>query len=84
MTTENINNLRRVSRIERLVKERGGAFSEVSSNQIEEIILGSKTYLEDNTFSTGHQMVNVYRQAEQHYEVRSDDSAVDVQISRGG
>jgi hypothetical protein len=81
--TERIENLRKVSRIERLVKERTGSFSESASSTIEEVILGSGTYLEENTFSTGHQMVNVYKHAERHYEVRSDESAVDVQISRG-
>ena len=79
--TENIENLRKVSLIERLVKERTGAYSESAANRLEEVILGSRSYLEDNTFSTGHQMVNVYKQAERHYEVRSDESAVDVQIS---
>jgi len=81
--TENIKSLRKLSRIEHLVKERAGAFSEAASSEIEEIILGSGTYLEENTFSTGHHMVNVYKKAERHYEVRSDDSAVDVQIWRG-
>jgi hypothetical protein len=81
--TENIQNLRKVSLIERLVKERTGAYSESAAHQLEEIILGSRSYLEDNTFSTGHQMVNVYKRAERHYEVRCDESAVDVQISIG-
>jgi hypothetical protein len=79
--TENIQNLQKISMIERLVKERTGAYSEWAANQLEEMILGSKSYLEDNTFSTGHQMVNVYQRAERHYEVRCDESAVDVQIS---
>ncbi|MGE4054614.1 MAG: DEAD/DEAH box helicase [Vicinamibacterales bacterium] len=81
--TENIAHLQRLLRIERLVKERAGAFSETASSLVEESILGSSSYLEDNTFSTGHQMVNVYRQAERHYEVRSGEAAVDVQISLG-
>lgn len=81
--TENIHNLRKVSMIEQLVKERTGAYSELAAHQFEEIILGSRSYLEDNTFSTGHQMVNVYKRAERHYEVRCDESAVDVQISIG-
>lgn len=81
--TENVENLRKVALIERLVKERTGAYSESAANRLEEVILGSSSYLEDNTFSTGHQMVNVYKQAERHYEVRSDESAVDVQISIG-
>jgi hypothetical protein len=81
--TENIQNLPKLSLIERLVKERTGAFSESAAHRLEEIILGSRSYLEDNTFSTGHQMVNVYKRAERHYEVRCDESAVDVQISIG-
>jgi hypothetical protein len=79
--TENIQNLQKVSLIERLVKERTGAYSESAAHRLEEMILGSRTYLEDNTFSTGHQMVNVYKRAERQYEVRCDESAVDVQIS---
>ncbi|MBY0506307.1 MAG: AAA family ATPase [Bryobacteraceae bacterium] len=81
--TENIQNLRKVSLIERLVKERTGAYAESAAHRLEEIILGSRSYLEDNTFSTGHHMVNVYKRAERHYEVRCDESAVDVQISIG-
>jgi len=81
--TENVQNLRKISLIERLVKERTGAYSESAAHRLEEIILGNRSYLEDNTFSTGHQMVNVYKRAERHYEVRCDESAVDVQISIG-
>ena len=58
----------------------GGAFGEYVSNAIEKVIWGNANYLEENTFSTGHQMVNVYREPERYYEVRSDDSAIDVQI----
>lgn len=77
--TEGIQNLRKVARLERLVKS-GGAFGEYVSNAIEKVIWGNANYLEENTFSTGHQMVNVYREPERYYEVRSDDSAIDVQI----
>ena len=58
----------------------GSAFSEYASRIIEQMIFGNDSYLEDNTFSTGHQMVNVYRIPERYYEVRSDNSAIDVQI----
>jgi hypothetical protein len=55
-------------------------WSEQLSPLIEEIMFGSKTYLEDNSFSTSHQLVNVYGKPEKLYEVRSEDNAVDVQI----
>ena len=45
-------------------------------------MFGSATYLEDNTFATGHQNVNVYGLPEKTYEVRTEDTAVDIQIHR--
>jgi hypothetical protein len=77
--TEGVENLQKIDKIEKLVKS-GGAFREYVSHAIEKVIWGKENHLEENTFSTGHQMVNVYRQPERYYEVRSDDSAIDVQI----
>lgn len=77
--TEGVENLHKVAKIEKLVKS-SGAFSEYASRVVEEMIWGNGSYLEDNTFATGHQMVNVYRKPERYYEVRSDDSAIDVQV----
>lgn len=79
--TENINNLRLVKRVEHLMKT-NGAYSEMQTKEIEKLIFGSSTYLEDNSFSTGHQSVNVYGFPEKCYEIRSEDAAVDVQIHR--
>ena len=77
--TEGIENLHKIAKIEELVKS-GSEFSEYASRIVEKMIWGNESYLEDNTFSTGHQMVNVYRKPERYYEVRSDESAIDVQI----
>ena len=77
--TEDVQNLHKVTRMEWLVKSKG-AFIEYSSHAIEAVIWGNPHFLEENTFSTGHQMVNVYVKPERYYEVRSDDSAIDVQI----
>lgn len=83
--TEGIENLYKIAKIEELVKS-GDAFSEYASRIVEEIIWNNDGYLEDNTFSTGHQMVNVYRKPDRYYEVRSDNSAIDIQIheKKGG
>jgi len=77
--TENVENLTLVKKVEQLCKEQT-AWGEQLSPLIEEIIFGSSTYLEDNSFSTTHQLVNVYVKPEKRYEVRSEDNAVDVQI----
>jgi superfamily I DNA and/or RNA helicase len=77
--TENINNLKLVKKVETICKEQS-SYIEKKSNDIEQIIFGSNSYLEDSSFTTSHQSVNVYREPEQRYEIRSEDSAVDVQI----
>jgi len=79
--TDNIHNLRLVKRVERLIKD-GGGYTEMHTPHLEGLMFGSSTYLEDNTFSTGHQSVNVYGLPEKCYEIRSEDTAVDVQIHR--
>jgi hypothetical protein len=77
--TENVDNLTLIKKIEMLCKEQP-YWTEQHSSEIEELIFGSRSYLEDNSFSTSHQLVNVYGKPEKRYEVRSEDNAVDVQI----
>lgn len=77
--TENVDNLKLIKKVEKLCKEQS-IWSERLSPLLEEIMFGSKSYLEDNSFSTSHQLVNVYGKPEKRYEVRSEDNAVDVQI----
>ncbi len=77
--TENVGNLSLIKKVERLCKGQP-MWSEQQSPVIEELMFGSKTFLEDNSFSTSHQLVNVYGKPEKRYEVRSEENAVDVQI----
>ena len=79
--TENISNLRLVKRVERLIHDTG-AYSESLSPDLEELMFGDPKYLENNAFSTSHQSVNVYGLPEKRYEVRTEDTAVDVQIHK--
>jgi hypothetical protein len=50
------------------------------SEDIEEIILGRRNVIEDFSFPTTHQDVNVYVEPEKKYEIRYDDNAVDIQV----
>ena len=77
--TEHIELLKLVNKVEYLI-QRSGAYREHSADEIEEILFGRTMFLEDNTFSTSHQSVNVYGLPEKRYEVRSEDKAIDVQI----
>ena len=49
---------------------------------IEKLMFGKFDYLEENTFTTSHQSVNVYELPEQIYEIRSEDNAIDIQIHK--
>ena len=77
--TEHIDRLKLVNKVEQLIKC-GESFLEYGADEIEEVMFGRAGYLEENTFSTSHQNVNVYGLPEKRYEVRSEDTAIDVQI----
>ena len=81
-----INNLEKVNLIERIMKQIMSDSSSVLkcyySNDLEKLMFGSKTYLEDNAFTTSHQSVNVYSLPEKIYEIRSDLTAIDIQVNR--
>lgn len=80
--TEGISNLRLVKKVERLIKNTD-EWNEFLSPELEKLMFSDPNYLENNTFSTSHQSVNVYGLPEKCYEVRTEDNAVDVQIHRG-
>ena len=80
--TENITNLRLVRRVEQLIHDTD-AWNEFLSPDLEDLMFGDPKYLENNAFSTSHQSVNVYGLPEKCYEVRTEDTAVDVQIHKG-
>lgn len=79
--TENLNNLKGVKRIEQLIKD-SGDYAEFSAEKIERCMFGVPNFLEENAFTTGHQLVNVYGVPEKCYEIRSEDNAIDVQIHK--
>ena len=77
--TNAVENLFLLKKLEKICKS-GGSWQELHSSQVENILFGNEHYLEDNSFTTGHQSVNVYEKPEHRYEVRCEDSAVDVQV----
>lgn len=77
--TEHLEKLKRVNKVERLIKS-SGSYREYNADMVEEILFGRAGYLEENTFSTSHQNVNVYGLPEKRYEIRSEENALDVQI----
>ena len=79
--TENVNNLRLVKKVENLIHETD-VWNEFLTHDLEDLMFEDSNYIENNSFTTGHQSVNVYGIPEKRYEVRTEDSAVDIQIHR--
>ena len=79
--TENISNLKLVKHVESLIKN-SPSRTEYLSPGLEDLMFGDSKYLENNAFSTSHQSVNVYGSPEKCYEIRTEDTAVDVQIHK--
>jgi hypothetical protein len=65
--------------VEHLLKQ-SKTYKERSADSIEELLFGRTGFLEENIFSTSHQNVNVYGLPEKRYEIRSEDTTIDVQI----
>lgn len=79
--TENIENLWLVKRVEELIHSTD-TWTEFQASDLEDLMFGDPKYLENNAFSTSHQSVNVYGLPDKCYEVRTEESAVDVQIHK--
>lgn len=79
--TENVDNLLLIKKMESIIKESDN-YTEYSANYIEQLMFDKSNYLEENSFSTSHQSVNVYGLPEQKYEIRSEENAIDIQIHK--
>ncbi|RZK12776.1 MAG: DNA helicase [Flavobacterium sp.] len=80
-STENVENLYRIKRIEKLIVKHAAFRHEVfQSERIEQVMFNNQSYVYENSFATSHQSVNVYSKPEKKYEVRCEESAIDVQI----
>lgn len=80
--TENIFKLQKIKRIEDLMRH-SGHFTEQTTSSVEKIMFYNEKFIENNSFATSHQTVNVYGQPEMRYEIRSEETAVDIQVHRG-
>jgi hypothetical protein len=80
--TENLFKLKKIQRIVQLVNEKAKGNSTVfHSSDIERVIFKNQNFIYENSFSTTHQSVNVYSEAEMLYEIRCEESAIDIQVS---
>jgi hypothetical protein len=51
------------------------------SNAIEKILFGKENYIENNSYVTGHDNVNVFVTSKWRYIIKSNDMAIDIQLN---
>jgi hypothetical protein len=79
--TDDIDNLYKIKSIEKLVYNLApDNHSIYNSSEIERTLFGSESYIYDNSFATTHQSVNVYSKPEKKYEIRCEETAIDIQV----
>lgn len=81
--TDNVWNLKEIGRMLDIIRhDLKGQYWEKSGAEIEQILFDMPNYLEQNTFATTHQSINVYTEPEKQFEIRVEEMAVDVQVGR--
>lgn len=82
MDTYGYDNLFELKKIGSIAKSKCKSdLSVTNADEIEKIIFNDANFIMNNTFVTSHQMANVYTDAQKLYEVRIDETAVDIQIN---
>lgn len=78
---ENLRDINRVADI-LLSKEysRSKDVGQVDCSKLERLLFGQKGYLKSKSYITSHQMANVYTPTGYMYDIRVDESAIDIQI----
>jgi hypothetical protein len=78
--TDGYNKLYELNQIGLIAQKDSANVQTYTCDEIEEIIYGKKFYIENNTFVTSHQLANVYTKPIKKFEIRIDESSVDIQL----
>ena len=81
--TDNVQNLTEIGRLlDNIRHNLKPYYWEKQSVEIEEVLFNNPKYIEENTFATTHQAINVYTEPEKQFEIRVEEMAVDVQVGK--
>lgn len=75
-----IGNNEFINRICYSYKTNFGNTSILSSTQIEEYLFNDKNYIENNSYVSGHDNVNIFGLSEMKYFIKANDTAIDIQL----
>jgi hypothetical protein len=52
----------------------------LNANEIENMLFNESNYIENNSYVSGHDNVNVFGLSEMKYFIKSNDTAIDIQL----
>lgn len=76
---EHSGKLDELNKLQTILNELGCKY--FTHDSIERMIYGQEGVIEENTFVTSHQMTNVYSDFSKKYEVRIDETSLDIQVN---
>ena len=79
LVPENYEDFKELDKLVHLIRDR--SHNETTAKGMELTMFESTSYIDDVTYSTAHQPINVFGLSQYKYEIRIDDEAIDVQIS---
>jgi len=51
-----------------------------NSKEIEKILFKDENYIENNSYASGHDNINIFGLSEMKYFIKSSDTAIDIQL----
>ena len=69
-----------INKIGQSYKKNFGNSKIISAKDIEKILFSDKSYIEKNSYVSGHDNVNVFGLSEMKYFIKANDTAIDIQI----
>jgi hypothetical protein len=71
-----------IDKISQFYRSNYGTHLVRQSSEIEKIIFGKEKFIEDNSYVSGHDNVNVFGLTEMKYFIKVGDSAIDIQLRK--
>jgi hypothetical protein len=66
--------------VNKLMEVAGNSKTLVQTDKLEQYLFGRKDYIDNNTYISGHNIINVFGQVERRYFIKAGTTAIDIHI----
>lgn len=79
-----IPNNSHVNTLSSITEELQGNEKTISGNELEEFLFSNSEFIDENSYLTGHDTINIYGQVDMKYFIKVDEDVVDIQLGKPG